>query len=187
MPGWGFYVSLLLANGLHYMHSAELSAFGIILLFIIGAVLFFGVAMGVGRLLRPARPNAEKLASYECGEEAVGNAWGPFNVRYYIVALVFILFDVELAFLFPWAVVFGDRQLDAETGGWWSWYALAEMFLFVALLALGLAYAWVKGHLDWVKPEVKPLIPTSKVPLHLYDRVNEKYKNSKQSTISSKQ
>lgn len=167
------------------MEPTELSAFGVILLFIIGGILFFGVAMGVGRLLRPVRPNAEKLSSYECGEEAVGSARGPFNVRYYIVALVFILFDVELAFLFPWAVVFGDRQLDAATDGWWSWYALAEMFLFVALLALGLAYAWVKGHLDWVKPEVKPAAPASKIPLQLYERVNEKYKDSRDLTTHS--
>lgn len=157
------------------MESTELSAFGVILLFIIGAILFFGVAMGVARLLRPHRPNAEKLSSYECGEEAIGDAHGPFTVRYYIVALVFILFDVELAFLFPWAVVFGDRQLNSVTNGAWSLYALAEMFLFVAILALGLAYAWVKGYLEWVKPEVKKTTFSSKVPLALYDRVNEKY------------
>ncbi len=169
------------------MPSPALSPFGVIQLFIIGAILFFVVALAAGRLLRPRRPGAEKLTSYECGEEAVGSARGPFNVRYYLVALVFILFDVELAFLFPWAVVFGDRQLDAATDGWWSLYALAEMFLFVAILALGLAYAWVKGYLDWVKPEVKPAAPASKVPLHLYDRVNEKYKSNKQSAVDSRQ
>jgi NADH-quinone oxidoreductase subunit A len=115
------------------MQPTQLTAFGVILLFIIGGILFFGVAMLTARLLRPHRPNAEKLSSYECGEEVVGSAWGPFNVRYYIVALVFILFDVELAFLFPWAVVFGDRKLDAASGGLWSWYALTEMFIFVAV------------------------------------------------------
>ncbi len=153
-----------------------LSSFGTILLFLIGAMLFFGVAMAVARLLRPHRPNPEKLSSYECGEETVGNAWGPFNVRYYIVALVFILFDVELVFLFPWAVVFGDRQLQAASGGSWGWFALAEMFVFVAVLALGLAYAWVKGHLDWVKPTAKVTSLDSKIPLQLYERVNEKYR-----------
>ncbi len=161
------------------MQSGELSAFGTILLFIIGGILFFGVAMLTARLLRPHRPNAEKLSSYECGEEVAGSAWGPFNVRYYIVALVFILFDVELAFLFPWAVVFGDRKLDVASGGLWSWYALAEMFIFVAILALGLSYAWVKGHLDWVRPQTRPSDWQSKVPAQLYDRVNEKYKSSR--------
>lgn len=157
------------------MPPPALSSFGAILLFIIGAMLFFGVAMAVARLLRPNRPNAEKLTSYECGEETVGNAWGPFNVRYYIVALVFILFDVELVFLFPWAVVFGDRQLQAASGGSWGWFALTEMFVFVAILGLGLAYAWVKGHLDWVRPEAKSLRVESKIPLQLYLRINEKY------------
>lgn len=165
------------------MQSTQVSAFGTILLFIIGGILFFGVAMLTARLLRPHRPNEEKLSSYECGEEVVGSAWGPFNVRYYIVALVFILFDVELAFLFPWAVVFGDRRLDAASGGLWSWYALAEMFLFVAVLALGLAYAWVKGHLDWVKPQRQPPDWQPKVPARMYDRVNEKYKSSKQEKV----
>jgi NADH-quinone oxidoreductase subunit A len=169
------------------VQSPQISAFGVILLFIIGGIVFFGVAMGLARLLRPHRPNEEKLASYECGEEVIGNAWGPFNVRYYIVALVFILFDVELAFLFPWAVVFGDRKLNAASGGLWSWYALAEMFLFVAILALGLAYAWVKGHLDWVKPEAKPSAWQPKVPAKLYDQVNVKYKDSKQPAVKSGQ
>ena len=159
------------------MSSEALSPFGVILLFIIGAILFFVVAMAAGRLLRPQRPSSEKGASYECGEEPVGSARGPFNVRYYLVALVFILFDVELAFLFPWAVVFGDRQLDAGTNGQWSLYDLGEMFLFVAILALGLAYAWVKGYLDWVKPEAKPTAFTPKVPVGMYDRVNEKYQS----------
>ncbi len=157
------------------MPTPYISSFGVILLFIIGSMLFFGLAMTVGRLLRPSRPNPEKLASYECGEEAVGSAWGPFNVRYYIVALVFILFDVELVFLFPWAVVFGDKNLQTLSGGSWSWFALTEMFVFVAILALGLAYVWVKGHLDWIKPEFKPRQAHSKIPLQLYDRVNEKY------------
>jgi NADH-quinone oxidoreductase subunit A len=162
------------------MQPTQLSAFGVILLFIIGGILFFGVAMLTARLLRPHRPNAEKLSSYECGEEVVGSAWGPFNVRYYIVALVFVLFDVELAFLFPWAVVFGDRKLDAASGGLWSWYALAEMFIFVAILALGLAYAWVKGHLNWVQPQTRASDWQSKVPARMYDQVNEKYKSSRQ-------
>jgi len=154
---------------------SQISEFGNILIFIIGAVVFFMVAMLSARLLRPNRPNAEKLATYESGEEALGGAWGRFNVRFYIVALVFILFDVEIVFLFPWAAVYGDRQLNAATNGLWSWFALVEMFVFVAVLALGLAYAWVKGHLDWAKPEPKPAVFDSKIPMSLYDQVNAKY------------
>lgn len=154
---------------------SQISEFGTILIFIIGAILFFGVAMLTARLLRPHRPNPEKTSTYESGEDPVGNAWGRFNVQFYIVALVFILFDVELVFLFPWAAVYGDRQLNAETHGLWSWFTLVEMVVFVAVLALGLAYAWVKCHLDWVKPQPKPIVFESKVPASLYEKVNEKY------------
>jgi NADH-quinone oxidoreductase subunit A len=157
------------------MPQNQLSEFGIILLFIIGALVFALVAMLVARLIRPHRPNPEKLTAYECGEEAVGNAWGQFNLRFYIIALVFILFDVELIFLFPWAVVFGQKTLIAETNNLWGWFALVEMVIFIAILGLGLAYAWVKGYLDWVKPEPRPAEFTSKVPRAMYDRVNERY------------
>ncbi len=154
---------------------SQISEFGNILLFIIGAICFFLVAMLTARLLRPSRPNPEKLATYESGEEPIGNAWGRFNVQFYIVALVFILFDVEIVFLFPWAAIYGNRQLNAETGGLWSWFTLAEMFVFVGILALGLAYAWVKGHLDWVKPQPKTIVFESKIPTDLYKKVNDKY------------
>ena len=157
------------------MQYTQLSEFGFILLFIIGAIVFVVVAMTVARLIRPNRPNPEKLSSYECGEEPVGSAWGQFNVRFYIVALIFILFDVELVFLFPWATVFGNRELIEATDGKWGWFALAEMFLFVGILVLGLAYAWVKGYLDWVKPEVKIASIESKVPKRLYEDINRKY------------
>ncbi len=153
----------------------ELSEFGIILLFIIGALAFVVLAMGISRFIRPNRPNPEKLAVYECGEESIGNAHGSFNLRFYIIALVFILFDVELIFLFPWATVFGQKALIDQTNGRWGWFALTEMFLFVGILVLGLAYAWVKGHLDWVKPEAKVPAFKSKVPKELYHQVNEKY------------
>jgi NADH-quinone oxidoreductase subunit A len=157
------------------MQHSQISEFGIILLFIIGAMVFVLIALTIARLIRPDRPNPEKLSSYECGEEPIGSAWGQFNVRFYIVALIFILFDVELVFLFPWATIFGNRELNQATGGLWGWFALAEMFLFVGILALGLAYAWVKGYLDWVKPEVKITTYQSKVPKGLYEQINQKY------------
>lgn len=153
-----------------------LSDFGIILLFILTAFVFIALILFVGRLLRPDRPNEEKLSTYESGEEPVGNANVQFNIRFYVVALIFVLFDVELVFLFPWATVFGQKSLINETDGLWGWFSLAEMAVFVLTLALGLAYAWAKGYIDWVKP--KPTVPRmeTKVPQNLYNQVNEKYK-----------
>ncbi len=153
-----------------------LSDFGILLLFILGAFAFIGLVLFVARLLRPDRPNVEKNSTYESGEEPIGNANVQFNIRFYVVALVFVLFDVELVFLFPWATVFGQQRLIEETGGAWGWFALTEAALFVLILGLGLAYVWAKGYLDWVKPQ--PKVPTveTKVPTDLYGRVNEKYR-----------
>ncbi len=150
------------------------SDFGTLLLFLIGGAIFIIIGLFVSKILRPHRPNAEKLATYECGEEAVGNSWVQFNTRFYVIALIFIIFDVELAFMFPWAVVFGNRELNDATAKVWGYFALVEMFIFIGILALGLAYAWVKGHLDWIKP--KPVIPVSHspVPATLYQKVNER-------------
>ncbi|MDX5348986.1 MAG: NADH-quinone oxidoreductase subunit A [Hymenobacteraceae bacterium] len=158
------------------MHSTYISDFGMILLYLIGAALFIVVGLTVSKLLRPNRPNPEKLATYECGEESIGSSWVQFNPRFYVIALIFIIFDVELAFLFPWATVFGKKELVAGTNGAWGWFALTEMVIFIAVLALGLAYAWVKGHLDWIKPQ--PVLPKSrsKVPMELYERFNDKIK-----------
>ncbi|QJW88274.1 NADH-quinone oxidoreductase subunit A [Spirosoma taeanense] len=152
-----------------------LSDFGIILLFILAAFAFIGLVLFIARLLRPDHPNAEKNSTYESGEEPVGNANVQFNIRFYVVALVFVLFDVELVFLFPWATVFGQERLIRATDGLWGWFALTEAILFVVILALGLAYVWAKGYLDWVKPQ--PKVPTvdSRVPTNLYQQVNDKY------------
>ena len=92
----------------------------------------------------------EKLTSYECGEIPEGSAWVKFNVRFYIIALIFLIFDVEVIFLFPWAVVF--KQLT-ETG--FGFLAFIEMFIFVSILIVGFAYVWVKGDLDWVRMKLK--------------------------------
>jgi NADH-quinone oxidoreductase subunit A len=155
-----------------------LSDFGTIFLFILAAVSLVSLMLGIARLLRPHRPNEEKLATYESGEDPYGNANIQFNVRFYVVALIFVLFEVELIFLFPWAVVFGNADLIEQTNGQWGWFALAEMTVFVGMLVLGLAYAWAKGYLDWVRPT--PQVPTvdSPVPADLYQQLNEKYKKS---------
>lgn len=151
------------------------SDFGYILLFVLTALAFLALTLGLSWLLRPNRPNEEKLTTYESGEDPTGNANVQFNVRYYVVALVFLLFDVELVFLFPWATVFGNERLIGETNGLWGWFSFVEMAVFLGVLALGLAYAWVKGHLDWVRPQPKVPMFESKVPEDFYEKINKKY------------
>ena len=152
------------------------SEFGEVLLFLTGGVLFVLGALIASWLVRPHRPNPEKLTTYESGEDPVGSAWPQFNMRFYIVALIFLLFEVELIFLFPWATIFARKELMAETNGAWGWFSLVEMILFIVVLALGLAYAWINGYLEWVKPNPKPTAYRSKVPEELYERINERYK-----------
>jgi len=149
--------------------------FGYILLFIIAAMVLMGLMLSIAKFLRPHRPNEEKLTTYESGEDPLGNANIRFNVRFYVIALIFVLFEIELLFLFPWAVMFGNEELIAQTNGQWGWFAMTEMTVFVLILVLGLAYAWAKGYLDWVRPT--PLIPEVKspVPANLYQKINEKY------------
>ena len=119
--------------------------------------IFFFVVVGIsvplamltlGWLVRPHTPNPEKLTTYECGEPPVEAAWFNFNPRFYIVALVFLVFDVEVAFTYPVAVVF--RRWVAVGGGG---VAFGELALFVGILALGLAYVWRRGDLDWIRDE----------------------------------
>lgn len=155
-----------------------LTDFGYILLFIIAAMALLGLMLTVAKFLRPDRPNEEKLTTYESGEDPLGNANIQFNVRFYVVALIFVLFEVELIFLFPWSIVFGNADLIEQTNGQWGWFALGEMTVFLGILIFGLAYAWAKGYLDWVRPQ--PQIPQVKsyVPADLYQKVNEKYLKS---------
>ena len=157
------------------------SAFGEVLLFIIVGIIFIDVTLFVSRLIRPHRPNPEKLSTYESGEEAIGSSWPQFNIRFYIIALIFLLFEVEIVFLFPWSTVFANKELIRETSGAWGWFSLIEMVVFILVLALGLAYAWKNGHLDWVKPNPKPTEFSSPVPKSHYDALNEKYKTQKHS------
>ncbi len=152
------------------------SAFGEVLLFFIGGLLFLSVSFLIARLIRPNRPNEQKLEPYESGEQPSGTAWTQFNPRFYIVALIFILFEAELVFLFPWSTVFSRKELIAETNGQWGWFAWWEMLIFIGILALGLAYAWVNGLLDWVKPAPPVKDVQSVVPQEMYNAINEKYK-----------
>ncbi|MEO1055106.1 MAG: NADH-quinone oxidoreductase subunit A [Bacteroidota bacterium] len=166
------------------MDGKEITAFGEILLYIIAGTIFVLGGLITSWIIRPKRPGYEKLTTYESGEEPVGSSWGQFNIRFYIVALVFLLFEVEIVFLFPWATVFGKKSLIEETDGLWGWFSLIEMFVFIGILALGLAYAWVKGYLDWVKPTQTPSDFKSKIPSSVYDRVNEKYNSDQAPAVS---
>ena len=120
-----------------------LTAHASILVFLAAVVgLLFG-ALLLWWALRPARFSEEKLTTYECGEEPVGNAWVQFNIRFYVFALIFVVFDVEAVFLLPWATVF--RELGV--------LAYLEGLAFIAILVVALAYVWRKGDLAWVRPE----------------------------------
>ena len=98
-----------------------------------------GLMVGLGRLLGPHTDNAVKGDAFECGNPPTGSAWGRFSVKFYLTAILFIVFDVEVVFLYPWAVMF--RRL--------GWFGLAEMLVFVAVLGLALLYVWRKGALEW--------------------------------------
>ncbi|RFZ90862.1 NADH-quinone oxidoreductase subunit A [Mucilaginibacter conchicola] len=150
---------------------AQISEFGKILIFLIVGTLAIGGLFFANRFLSPRNPNPEKLSTYECGEEPTGNAWLPFNSRFYVIALVFLLFDVEMVFVFPWATVFGDKQLIAADSRW-GWISLAEMFIFLGILILGLAYVWVKGDLNWIKPKLNIPRTNARIPQNLYEQVN---------------
>jgi NADH-quinone oxidoreductase subunit A len=132
-----------------------------VLVFIVLAFGFIFIGMTaqriVSRWVRTARPNPAKLSPYECGEEPVGGTWIKFNIRFYVMALVFIVFDVEVVLLFPWARVFQQLYPFYRSVLFW------DMVVFVAILAFGLAYVWVKGDLEWVRSFRRHLSPAEKV------------------------
>jgi NADH:ubiquinone oxidoreductase subunit 3 (subunit A) len=109
-------------------------------IFLVLAPVLPGLALVIPRLVAPRKPNKIKLETYECGIETVGPSWVQFRVQYYIFALVFLIFDVETVFLYPWAVAFNQLPL----------FAVLEGVLFILILAAGLIYAWRKGVLEWI-------------------------------------
>ncbi len=121
--------------------------FATVLIFVVIGLVFAGLALGVAKLLRPSNPSPAKLTSYECGELPSGSSWVRFNVRFYLIALFFLIFDVEIIFLWPWATVFKQLYSLPAMGNLMFW----EMVVFLIILAVGLAYVWVKGDLNWVK------------------------------------
>jgi NADH-quinone oxidoreductase subunit A len=117
-----------------------LANYAFIGVFLVAALSFPAVPLVLARFLRPSRPSPIKQSTYECGLEAIGDIWVQFKVQYYLYALAFVIFDVEVIFLYPWAVAFNQLGL----------FALVEMLIFLAILAFGLVYAWRKGALEWV-------------------------------------
>lgn len=111
----------------------------VVTIFVVLGILLPIAALTIGRLLRPSKPTEEKQTTYESGNEPVGAGQVRFNIRYYLFALMFVIFDVETVFLYPWAVVYSKLGL----------FALVEMLIFIGLLLVGLAYAWKKKVLQW--------------------------------------
>lgn len=122
-----------------------MGAYTPVAMFVVLGIGFVVMVLGISSLLRPHNPRPEKLTTYECGERPIGQAWSQFNVRYYIFALMFVVFDVETVFLFPWALRlkwFHDQGVGM--------FIFVEMMVFIWILVLGLAYAWRKGVLKWL-------------------------------------
>ena len=124
-----------------------LSSFGVIFIFLVFALILVGVAIIAAWVVRPSHPTRIKHSNYESGIVPEGSPWVLFNTRFYMIALAYIIFDVELVLLFPWALSFRDQ----------GWPAFIAMAIFVFILFLGLFYDWAKGYLDWDKPN--PYIP----------------------------
>lgn len=110
-----------------------------VLIFIIVGLVVGGVMVAMGFIMSPHRPDSEKLSPYECGFEAFGDARMKFDVRYYLVAILFIIFDLEIAFLFPWAIVLEDIGV----------FGYIAMAIFLGILVIGFIYEWMKGALEW--------------------------------------
>ena len=118
-------------------------SFAAILVFFIAGACVVAAALIASRLLAPHHPNPVKLSTYECGEEAVGTPWIRFNTRFYVIALIFLVFDVEVLFLIPWGV-------NLQRIGLFAWI---DMAVFILILVVALAYVWGKGDLDWIRPK----------------------------------
>lgn len=112
-----------------------------VFIFLLVGILVVFVTLLISKIIHPRKITDEKLTTYECGEDPVGHSWIKFNNRFYIIALIFIIFDIEVVFLFAWALVY--KRLGM--------FAFVEMMIFIVILLVGFAYVWVKGDLEWVK------------------------------------
>lgn len=130
-----------------YVHFANIAAF-----VLVGALFVIVNVSIVSRLLRPTVNDPEKGETYECGEPAVGSAWIRFDMRFYTIALVFVIFAVEVAFMYPWALVYKQLLVAGP-------FVFIEMLVFLLVLGVGFVYAWVKGDLEWVRSAVSHQTP----------------------------
>lgn len=112
-----------------------------VFIFLLVGIFMVSIAIVLSRIVHPRNITDEKLITYECGEDPVGDSWIRFNNRFYIIALIFVIFDIEVVFLFPWAIVYKKLGM----------FAFVDMMIFIAILLVGFAYVWVKGDLEWVK------------------------------------
>jgi len=113
----------------------------IVATFVVLGAVFVALTLASSWLLSPKKPSPEKAETYECGVEPVGTPWVQYHAGYYVYALLFVIFDIETVFLYPWALTFGQRAS--------GWFVFAEMVVFVVILVCGLAYAWKEGALKW--------------------------------------
>jgi NADH-quinone oxidoreductase subunit A len=120
---------------------AMLIDYATVLVFMVLGAVTVTLLLFLSRLVQPRDPSEVKLSTYECGELPFGSSWVQFNIRFYVIALIFIIFDVEVALLYPWAVIFQKLGL----------LAFVEAFIFIVILLAGLAYLWKEGDLDWVR------------------------------------
>lgn len=123
-----------------------LTDFATVLVFMVLGAVTVALLLLVSRLVQPRDQTEVKLSTYECGEVPVGSSWVQFNIRFYVIALIFIIFDVEVALLYPWAVIF--QRL--------GFLAFVEAFIFIIILLAGLAYLWKEGDLEWVRTMQAP-------------------------------
>ena len=139
-------------------------------LFLAFGTVFVFVNLAVGSFVRPRIPNPEKSAVYECGEPTIGSSWVQFDLRFYIVALVFLIFDVEVALFYPWAVAFGDasrlaKQMTPPMDVFdIRLVAVVDMLFFFSVLLVGFAYLWRFGYLDWVRSAATTSLKVSYPP-----------------------
>ena len=129
-----------------------LTEFGKAFVFIIFSIIFVVIGIFTAYLIRPTRPTTEKLTTYECGENPEGSPWVKFNVRFYVVALIFLIFDVEIVLMIPWALAYKEYGMGGFAVG----------AIFIVLLFLGMAYEWRKGDLEWVRSQPIILLPLRK-------------------------
>lgn len=150
---------------------SQLTEFGkVFIILLVGILLVSGTVL-LASILSPSNPNPTKLSSYECGEEPTGNAWLQINSRFYVIALVFLLFEVEMIFIFPWATIFAQKEfINADSS--WGWLTLLEMLIFVGILLLGLVYVWKRKDLSWIKSDPQPTIIETAIPLSAYNKIN---------------